>query len=128
MSFHVGSAFIWHKVSAVDPHRHIVITEPDELNGVVTVTLSSMRLLTSGSYGPHENTCIVRRGEHEFITRQSYVRFDLTQFRDLGRLEHDLGNGYIEMHEPASGELLDRLLAGVMTSKRTPQDIKILFI
>jgi len=106
-----------------------VLFGPDEYDGVLTVTLSSIKYRKNFDAFPHETTCTLDVYDHpNFISKPSYVRFDLTAFHDVGGLSRALSNRDIKPFDDASPELVDRLIKGLLTSKRTPQDCKIPFI
>ena len=70
----------------------------------------------------------IQQGEHEYIRKRSYVRYDLTDFRYLPRLESGLKSHDIILMEDASKNLFDRLIAGIIQSGKVARDIKNYFI
>ena len=126
--FAVGSTFIWQRLNHPEPHRHVIVFGPDDYDGFLTVTISSVKYKKSGEPRlPYEDTCLLDQGDHEFITKPSFVRFDLTSFYPRTVLERALRNSELRLYQPASQGLLRSLVQGLLYSKRTPQDHKSLF-
>jgi hypothetical protein len=124
MSFSSGDTFLLrYPVQSEKMHLYIVICAPFRSNAtVLIVPLNSTTILT-------DNTVIMELGDHPFIKRSSSVSYNLIQVMAVADLENMESNRdsklqeVFKRHEPASAELVKRIVDGALKSERTPTGI-----
>lgn len=98
------------------PHLWFVLTDPDPETGkVVIVSLSTLR-------AGKDQTVILNRGDHPFITHESVIVYRDARCVSSDELRHALRNGWIKPHQPCADRILkqvqDGLLASPFTSRK----------
>jgi hypothetical protein len=71
---------------------------------------------------PHDGTCILRPGDHSFIQHDSYIFYQKMRLESAAHIAR-LKSAWIA-REDCSDKLLQRIVAGIFTSKMTPRHIK----
>lgn len=103
----------WVAVRA-DGHLWIVLSEPDGKNNVAAVNLTTRR-------PPCDDTCIVTRGEHPFVTHDSVIMYQYARMWDYDILVDQVGKGTgVRAHRALSSDLLLRIQRGALSSQHTP--------
>jgi hypothetical protein len=101
-------------------HLWLVLNDPVAHEGTaLLVNLSTLR-------PDAETTCILRSGEHEFITRDSYVRYRSARAAKTSDLEKLVRAGRLKLHRSASKELLEKVRAGAKASPQLALELKAL--
>jgi len=98
-------------------HLHIVMNDPvfsaeHNANSILVVNISSVRPSI-----PHDPTCILEQGCHNFVTRQSYVAYDRAVVLNSERVATRINDGEFRTLDPCSEELFARVLTGFATSQ-----------
>lgn len=94
----------------IPAHLWIVISDPKkDPNKVIIVNLTT-------SHGRRTATCILCKGDHPFITRDSEVDYRHARCVSCAKIQHQHKNGRIDMREPASSDMIDAILHGARTS------------
>lgn len=72
----------------------------------------------------HDDTCEVQPGEHPFVTRPSFAVYRSAVVERAERLTKMVDGWVYKAHEDASNELTERIYAGIMASRFTPNHVK----
>jgi hypothetical protein len=108
-------------------HLFVVLCDPVVLQGygpnpcVVMVNLSTVR---PGI--PYDSTCVLKAGEHPFVTQDSYVVYGAMRVDRVSDLAQRVAQGYFTAHEPMPAQVLARIQAGRTVSPRTTREFKLL--
>lgn len=109
-----GDTFINSPVPGVPSHLWIVVSDPRlDPEHVVIVNLSS-------NQGPQGNNCIVDPGDHDYVSRRSYVRFDMARVVSAQKLQELLDRNLVSIRRPSSKQLLNRIRTDLLRSKLAP--------
>lgn len=101
-------------------HLRLVLNNPAAHEATaLLVNLSTLR-------PDAETTCILRPGEHEFITRDSYVRYRSARAAKTADLEKLIKAGRLKLHRPASRDLFEKVRAGARASPQLAAELKTL--
>lgn len=118
MSFGLGSLFFNQEGPDTPRHPWIVLSDPaKDSDAVVIVNLSTKP-------GPDNPPCIVQPGEHNTISRQSYVRFEKARKTTLNALERGLAGNILSLSTEISAELLRRIQTHLLVSHHVPSELK----
>lgn len=102
--------------SEIDGHLWVVLTEPDESNGLLCVSLVTQR-----SYS--DTTTVCQPGEHPFIKRPTCAHYGFAEFYAAKRLRDGLEAGTFTKKQPCSDDLFRKIFDGVERSDFTPKRI-----
>lgn len=105
-------------ISNKTPHLWIVVTDPTA--GDPTVVVVSLTTLRHGA----DQTMILGKGEHPFITRASSVFYGDALLVDVRELDGKAKLGHIKVCEPCSARTLANVKAGILASDRTSQKVQ----
>ncbi|TPI15762.1 hypothetical protein FJW06_05400 [Mesorhizobium sp. B4-1-3] len=95
-------------------HLYVIVTAPCEAERCLLVTLTSIR---DGRF--FDPACRVDVGEHEFITKPSYVEYHMSRTLRCEQIVKCVDGWYFTPKPPASEELVERLCAGLTESDFT---------
>jgi len=101
-------------------HLWIVITAPNSENQVLIVNLTSFKAW-------QDQTVILNRGEHPFITQQSCVFYREAQIVDNSKLDEAEKKQAIVKREPCSERLIALIRDGLPASPHTKRSVKRFF-
>ena len=76
---------------------------------------------------PYDPACVLGVGDHPFIQHTSYIAYRHMRLDSVAHVERMVSSSCWTPHEPCGGELLERVVAGIYTSKLTPREFKQLF-
>jgi hypothetical protein len=111
-----GRTFVNEAHESVRSHLWVVISDPEQdPDRVVIVNLTTLR---SGV----DESCIVRRGEHGFVSRDSVVNYAESRITRAEDLERLVQGGQLSPSADASENLLRRITEGLDRSKRIARD------
>ncbi len=96
-------------------HLHVVVSDPCQAKQVALLCISTIRP------SKYDQTCVVKAGEHPFVTADSYVVYRNARVTDAAHLEHCVNKGDWPLRTPASLPLVQRMCAGIAASKFTPR-------
>jgi hypothetical protein len=100
--------------SGINNHLLIIISDPaQDSNRIVMANFTSWR-------ADKDQSCIVKVGEHRFITRRSCVHYGEDRLITLAAYEQLLASRSLSPHDPVSGDLLKRILDGAAVSPFLP--------
>lgn len=110
---------------ATDPdrlHLFILLTnaQPDDSMLLVSVSTVQANL-------PHDQTCLLYRGDHPFIRRDSFVVYSKARIELRAKLIRGVNSGFFESRESLDEAIFARVCHGVASSRFTPQGIKDFF-
>jgi hypothetical protein len=122
-----GSTLLVPSGPAHDPdrkHLHIALTDPlkDASDGEIKVVL--VGVCTVPYDGPYDATCIIRPGEHAFVSRKSYVYYAFATIYPVESLARRYRDGTCQKHDPFLGDVFARILKGALDSLHTKQRIR----
>lgn len=105
-------------------HLHIICTKQffykdTGAQSVLAVNVSSIR-----EKGTYDGTCVLRAGDHPFITHDSYIRYKDAVVMRVEKLISAVNSGEITVMENVSDEVFGRILAGFEKSEYTKTNIK----
>jgi hypothetical protein len=66
-------------------------------------------------------SCILRIGDHDFITRDSVINYGDATIAEIDKLKEAIGKRYFKPQKPITDDLLIRILKGARNSKAFPQ-------
>jgi hypothetical protein len=116
-SLQIGDSFLFR--NQIGEHLHVIVAEssPGDSGEIMLVYLSSVD-------APYKDeTTIVEKGDHDFVTKRSWVRYQnvIVYSRNIDE------KSIIKHFGKVKPELLERITGGILISKRTPKDKKRLF-
>lgn len=76
---------------------------------------------------PHDTACVIQAGEHPFIEHESYVYYREARIDSAAHVDNMIATMGWHPKEPCSPALRNRIMQGMMISKRVPRHIKLLF-
>ena len=93
-------------------HLHIICTKQffykdTGAQSVLAVNVSSIR-----EKGTYDGTCVLRAGDHPFITHDSYIRYKGAVVMRVEKLISAVNSGEITVMGNVSDEVFGRILAG----------------
>lgn len=106
-------------------HLFVLLNDPRDFRGQRPQSCVSVSLCTIRTE-LYDGTCIVRPGEHQFVREDSYVSYRQARVDPADVIHERVNSSTFIPHQPASPELLLRLLAGLRTSPHTKPFIKAL--
>ena len=116
-----GAAFmdIHEKDDVMHEHVTVILTDPDALNRVVTVNLTTLRRRI-----PHDPACVVHPGEIRMsLPRKSYALYERAQSRDPDQIAYGIAMQILRPKPPVTGDLLMRLRRGFQASAFADQTL-----
>jgi len=73
----------------------------------------------------YEDCCLLDVGDHPFVEHPSYVDYRLARLEQTSHVEARVKEGVFLPKEPCSPELLRRVVAGALKSRRIPREFKL---
>lgn len=107
----VGTTFRLKNWNGDPRHLFVVIAGPSESGKALMANFT-----TYGEYKDGE--CILEIGDHPFILHKTVVKYDASVVWPLGQLASGISAGALVLGEPASEELLERIIAGFWKTGR----------
>lgn len=109
ISIHPGFCFHFND-RPDDDHLYVVISRTSAPE-VVVVNLTTWNPLA-------DQSCLLEAGDHPFVRHKSCIAFDYADVVPTDLLEKKLQNGDITPREPASRELMLKILDGAEKTRR----------
>lgn len=104
-------------------HLYVVLTPPQQMpDGSAALAWVCVRSLYPDSY--HEPTCVLQRGDHDFIVRPSWVDYARAAIEHVDFIDKGIRNGQLAQKAPMSPVVFQKVFGGLTTSKRTPRMVK----
>lgn len=106
--------------TSYDSHLWIVISDPTLApDQIVIVNLTSWR-------ADKDQACILRPGDHRYVTRKTCVNYRDAKIQSLDSLESLISSGTVKHLDDCTPELLQRIRAGVWLSRMPLDTVAIL--
>lgn len=106
---------------SIGDHLFVSVFEIKEIDGINKVLLVPFETQVQKC----ETTCTLSAGEHSFIKHDSFVGYSHCRSEPLAHVIASLQSGTFKIkHPPVSQNLLSRIKAGYLQSKRVPKYIK----
>jgi hypothetical protein len=99
-------------------HLHCIITDRCGAEMHLLVCVESV------GPGYHDPSCLLEIGEHDFITKQSWVNYRHTRCHKAARLTKLVDGWVASKRTPLTQHLLGRVCDGLMASRMTPRGMK----
>ena len=93
-------------------HLWFVISS-SRLDPVVVVSVTTWR-------ADKDQNCVLDVSEHPFLKHKSCIAYDLAKCVPQEKLQLWIERGELQLHDPASPEIVFRLLDGAAASRRIP--------
>lgn len=90
-------------------HIWVIICDPDGNNRVAIVNFTT-------TVPNCDNACVVRRGEHQTISRDSIVFYSDARLVDKSKLDEAVARGDLQQTPPVQQALLKRIQLGALES------------
>jgi hypothetical protein len=116
-----GSTFLLYDDTNPIPHLHVVITDPNQSDCVVLVSVTTERARS-------DTMTRLAVGDHPFITSPSVITYAYTKMMSCAHIESLVASGDAEPKEDASARIVQRAQAGLRETDRAPQDIQEYFL
>lgn len=126
VNIYVGATFLV-PIPGVPKHLCVVIHGPFIPFGFSTQYIVYVNITTRKNKNVGDQTCILKNGDHEFISHDSIVNYPLTQCLPLSTCLINFGSGRYKQKEPMRAEVLQRIRDGLIASEHTPRKIKKIF-
>jgi hypothetical protein len=96
----------------IDPHLWVILSDPvKDTARVLIVSITTLR--------PHKDqACIIRRGEHLWVTHDSCVAYEHARIVKLEQLRGLRNAGKLVTQDPVSAKLLTRMRSSAADSER----------
>jgi hypothetical protein len=104
-------------------HLHILLTDPTGPERLVL--LVSVCKVKTGF--PHDATCYLYPGDHEFIRQQSYVFYARAQTQPEAKIVRGIQTGDFRGQQTLADEIMARVCRGLMESPHTKPSIRTFF-
>lgn len=104
-------------------HLHILLTDKCVAGRHLAIPV---RTVYPGEY--YDPTCLLREGDHQFITHITWVSYHQAFFPSSLSLLQQFENFTYIIKASASEELLNRVSAGIFSSKRASKKIRAYFL
>jgi glucose-6-phosphate 1-dehydrogenase len=107
-------------------HLFILLTDPypDETgkSAVLLVSISTVRPSV-----PHDPTCILHPGDHDFVKRDSYVVYQKARLEGADKLLRGVKSGELVAYVPMHGAVFARVCKGLEESRLTPTKLLVFY-
>lgn len=113
----VGDSFILQ--TEIGEHLHVVIAESSPGDSAIIL----MVYISSANIPKRDTTTILKVGEHPFITKESWVRYQNIFICPKKKINGRI----IKMYGKVEGEVLERIQNGILESKYVSKGIKDLY-
>ena len=99
------------------PHLWVVLTDPDDSDQVIMVSLTTHRK-------DSDETVVLHRGDHSFVRHKTVVYYQDARFASALSLTKAVRQGVATLHDSCGYDLLYKIQNGALESPHTPNDIK----
>lgn len=112
----LGATFINIGSRGAPSHLWIVCSDPAKNEEeIVCANLTSFN-----GFDYEDDTCLIDRGEHDFVTRRTRVSFKDAKLHSASKLRALENMSYIAWDRPVSGALLKKIQDGIFLSPHSP--------
>ncbi|GFE72320.1 hypothetical protein [Chroococcus sp. FPU101] len=117
-----GTTFLYRKNSYSISHLYIILTDCEDVNGVlcvVSVNITTQTRIGRGS----DTTVILNVGDHPFIKKPSVVNYNDAEFSSVEKLIRYINEEQSLNDDDLEKEVLRKIQQGLLDSDRTPIEI-----
>ncbi len=75
-----------------------------------------------------DRSCILNVGDHPFVEHPTCMRYDMARIETNQDLERHVASDTIQLHQPVSADILERIRLGAATTDHIPLKCKQLLI
>lgn len=102
------------------PHLFVVLNDPCKDENCLIVMISSIK-----ENRKHDDTCVLNKGDHEFIVKPSYVVYRLAETALASHISNMVAKRFYTIKQDCSETLYDKIVDGLTASDETrPRIIK----
>ncbi len=95
-------------------HLYIIISILSNNTKALFVNVTTKKAIS-------DTSCILRIGDHDFITRESVINYGDAKIAEIDKLKEAIDKRIFKPQKPVTGDLLIRILKGAGNSKAFPQ-------
>jgi hypothetical protein len=96
------------------PHLFVVMNDPCKDKLCLLVMVSSIK-----ENRHHDDACILKKGDHDFISRRSYVVYRLAETSLASHITNMVEKNFYVRKGTLSNEVFNRIVDGLETSSET---------
>ena len=119
----IKGAALWmptpHHRSRRSNHLYVARTDPASVSGYPEESVLLVSVSTDRNNANTDPACILNPGDHEAITRRSYVSYRYAIVSDVAGVHAEETRGRITSMDPIAPHVLERICAGLKSSPRT---------
>jgi len=104
-------------------HLFIVLTDPAQVLGYTEKQSLLVGVATLQPDLPHDSTCLLHAGDHEFIRHRSYVHYARALIEPSQSILNGVKKGVLVPKALLVGEIFARVCKGLVESRFTPPKI-----
>lgn len=116
-----GTTFHFRKDSHSSPHLCVILTNPENINDVLTVVFVNVTTQRSTSRGS-DSTVILNTGDHHFIKHPSVVSYKDAQFYSAQKILRYINEEKC-LDDDLEENILKKIQQGLLESRNTPYEI-----
>jgi len=116
-----GNTFLLYDDDYPKPHLHVVITDPDQSDCVVLVSITTER-------DRSDTMTRLAAGCHPFINLPSVITYNYSKLLPCTQIKNMIASGDATAKEDASETIVRRAQAGLLETTRAPQEVKEFFL
>ena len=113
-------------IPGTQKHLNLIVFGPFIPSGYSTPHIIIVNITTLKAPGAGDQTCVLNRGDHEFIDHKSIVNYPTTKCIPVSQFLIDFSSGRYTPKQPMKVEVLEAIFKGLMLSKHTPRKIKVM--
>lgn len=102
--------------SGPKPHLFIICNDTCKLGANLLVNISSY-------YDGCDDTCVLKTGDHDFVTRDSYVFYAEAKIMRATGIEAGFNKGVLSPQKPLQDAVFERVISGINRSPDTPGNV-----
>jgi hypothetical protein len=106
---------------ASKPHLHVVISDPDENDRIVLVSVTTERAKS-------DTTTRLEAGIHPFINDPSVIAYNYSKMMSCGQLKSLIETGEAIPKADASEIIVHRARSGMQETRRAPREVQECFL
>ena len=104
-------------------HLYVALTDPISVSGYPNESVLLVSISTDRQDAKTDPACILNAGEHEAVTRRSYIPYRYALVKSMADIRAEEASGLITFHEPVAPDVLDRICAGLEASPNTRETV-----
>jgi len=116
-----GDAFLFPLDDSHSEHLWIVLTNPNADGEILIVSITTVY---AHDKDKADMTMLLHKGEHRFITRDSYIYYREAMIKKASDLEAEEKTGTLKMHDSCTPEVLSLVRGGISASKHCAKVIR----